>query len=51
MLNTNFTNSTGMHSNDNYSTAYDLAILSQYLINEFQSIIIYLPKPNLNGLE
>ena len=35
MLNTNFTNSTGMHSNDNYSTAYDIAILSQYLINEF----------------
>ena len=35
MLNTNFTNSTGMHSNDNYSTVYDIAILSQYLINEF----------------
>ena len=35
MLNTNFTNSTGMHSSDNYSTAYDIAILSQYLINEF----------------
>ena len=35
MLNTNFTNSTGMHNNENYSTAYDIAILSQYLINEF----------------
>ena len=35
MINTNFTNSTGMHSNDNYSTVYDIAILSQYLINEF----------------
>ena len=27
MLNTNFTNSTGMHSNDNYSTAYDLSLI------------------------
>ena len=35
MLNTNFTNSTGMHSKDNYSTVYDIAILSQHLINEF----------------
>ena len=33
--NSNFTNSTGMHNNDNYSTVYDIAILSQYLINEF----------------
>ena len=35
MLNTNFTNSTGMHSDDNYSTVYDIAILSQYLINNY----------------
>ena len=33
--NTNFTNSTGMHDKDNYSTAYDLAKISQYLINNY----------------
>ena len=27
MLNTNFTNSTGMHSKDNYSTVYDLSLI------------------------
>ena len=35
LKNTNFTNSTGMHNPKNYSTVYDLAILSQYLINNF----------------
>ncbi len=35
MTNTNFTNSTGMHDKNNFSTVYDLAILSQYLINNF----------------
>ena len=35
LRNTNFTNSTGMHSPKNYSTVHDLALLSQYLINEF----------------
>ncbi len=35
MTNTNFTNSTGMHNKNNFSTAYDLAILSQYLINNY----------------
>jgi len=35
LKNTNFTNSTGMHNSKNYSTVYDLALLSQYLINEF----------------
>ena len=35
MSNTNFTNSTGMHDKNNFSTAYDLAILSQYLINNY----------------
>tara|TARA_Y100000741_G_scaffold364354_1_gene355081 strand:+ start:2852 stop:3985 length:1134 start_codon:yes stop_codon:yes gene_type:complete len=33
--NTNFTNSTGMHNPKNYSTVHDIALLSQYLINEF----------------
>ena len=35
LKNTNFTNSTGMHNPKNYSTVHDLALLSQYLINEF----------------
>ena len=35
MKNTNFTNSTGMYDKDNYSTVYDIAILSMHLINEY----------------
>ena len=35
MANTNFTNSTGMHNENNFSTAYDLAILSKYLISNY----------------
>ena len=35
MTNTKFTNSTGMHDENNFSTAYDIAILSQYLINNY----------------
>ena len=35
MKNTNFTNSTGMYDKDNYSTVYDIALLSMYLIKEY----------------
>jgi D-alanyl-D-alanine carboxypeptidase (penicillin-binding protein 5/6) len=35
LMNTNFTNSTGMFDEDNYSTVYDIALLSRYLINNF----------------
>ena len=35
LMNTNFTNSTGMFHEDNYSTVYDIALLSRYLINSF----------------
>ena len=35
LMNTNFTNSTGMFHEDNYSTVYDIALLSKYLINNF----------------
>ena len=35
LSNTNFTNSTGMHDKDNYSTVYDLALISQHLINNY----------------
>ena len=35
LQNTNFTNSTGFFDEDNYSTVYDIALLSQYLINNF----------------
>ena len=33
--NTKFSNSTGMFDKNNYSTAHDLAIMSQYLINNY----------------
>jgi D-alanyl-D-alanine carboxypeptidase (penicillin-binding protein 5/6) len=35
LMSTNFTNSTGMFHEDNYSTVYDIALLSRYLINNF----------------
>jgi D-alanyl-D-alanine carboxypeptidase (penicillin-binding protein 5/6) len=35
LMNTNFTNSTGMFHEDNYSTVHDIALLSKYLINNF----------------
>ena len=35
LMNTNFTNSTGMFHENNYSTVYDIALLSRYLINKF----------------
>ena len=35
LMNTNFKNSTGMFHEDNYSTVYDIALLSRYLINKF----------------
>lgn len=38
MVNTHFTNSTGLPDPDHYSTAWDLAILSRALINEHPDI-------------
>lgn len=35
LVNTNFTNSTGMFHENNYSTVSDIALLSRYLINNF----------------
>ena len=35
LKNTNFANSTGMHSVKNYSTVADIAKMSQYLINQY----------------
>ena len=35
LKNTKFSNSTGMFDENNFSTAYDLAIMSQYLINNY----------------
>ncbi|MDG2416947.1 MAG: D-alanyl-D-alanine carboxypeptidase [Pelagibacterales bacterium] len=37
LMNTNFTNSTGMFHEDNYSTVHDIALLSRYLINNFKN--------------
>jgi D-alanyl-D-alanine carboxypeptidase (penicillin-binding protein 5/6) len=35
LKNTNFSNSTGMHSVKNYSTVNDIALMSQYMINNY----------------
>ena len=35
LVNTNFSNSTGMHSVKNYSTVQDIALMSQYMINNY----------------
>ena len=35
LMNTNFSNSTGMFHENNYSTVYDIALLSRYLINNY----------------
>ena len=35
LKNTNFSNSTGMHSVKNYSTVRDIALMSQYMINNY----------------
>ena len=35
LVNTNFSNSTGMHSVKNYSTVHDIALMSQYMINNY----------------
>ena len=35
LINTIFSNSTGMHSVKNYSTVQDIALMSQYMINNY----------------
>ena len=41
MNNTNFINSSGWPEDDHYSTAYDLAILSNAVIREFPNLYLY----------
>ncbi|MDC1060079.1 D-alanyl-D-alanine carboxypeptidase [Alphaproteobacteria bacterium] len=41
MLNTNFLNSSGWPVDNHYSTAYDLALLSNALIREFPDLYLY----------
>ena len=41
MRNTNFLNSSGWPEDNHYSTVYDLAILSNSLINEFPDLYLY----------
>ena len=36
MTSTNFSNSSGINDPDNYSTARDIALMSKYLISEYQ---------------
>ena len=38
MINTNFSNSSGIYSEDNYSTVSDIALMSVYLIKEFPEL-------------
>ena len=38
MINTNFSNSSGIYSKDNYSTVSDIALMSVYLIKEFPEL-------------
>ena len=41
MVNTNFSNSSGTYSQDNYSTVRDMALLSSYLINNYSQYYKY----------
>ena len=41
MNSTNFTNSSGIYHKDNYSTVRDIALLSSYLINNYQDYYKY----------
>lgn len=41
LKNTNFVNPYGFDHNDHYSSAYDMAIMSQYLINNYPEILQY----------
>ena len=38
MINTNFSNSSGIYSEDNYSTVSDISLMSVYLIKEFPEL-------------
>ena len=51
LVNTNFTNSSGINDPDNYSTVRDIAIMSKYLLKIIQVIMNTLKKPNLHGIE
>jgi D-alanyl-D-alanine carboxypeptidase (penicillin-binding protein 5/6) len=41
MINSNFSNSSGTYSQDNYSTVRDMALLSSYLINNYSQYYKY----------
>ncbi|MCL2415726.1 MAG: D-alanyl-D-alanine carboxypeptidase [Defluviitaleaceae bacterium] len=45
MIDTYFTNSVGLHNPENLSTAYDLAILARYLLQNHPEIINYSSRP------
>lgn len=46
MLNTNFKNSSGWPEIDHFSTAYDLALLSSFLIKNFPDLYYYFSEEN-----
>ena len=51
MYNTNFSNASGINDPDNYSTARDILIISEYLIRNFPDFTNILQKKNLHGIE
>ena len=51
MQNTNFTNSSGLNDPDNYSTARDILIMSNYLIKNYPDNINIFMNWNSHGTE
>ena len=50
MSNTNYTNSTGLHDSNHFSTPYDMTLLAKSLIRIFQISIIIFQRKNLPGM-
>jgi D-alanyl-D-alanine carboxypeptidase (penicillin-binding protein 5/6) len=51
LLNTNFSNSSGINHPQNFSTVRDIAIMSKYLIANYPKYYEYFKKLNLLGIE
>ena len=51
MMNTNFSNSSGINDPDNYSTVKDIMLMSNYLIKEHPKYYSWFKEKNLHGIE
>ena len=51
MVNSNFSNSSGINDPNNYSTVRDILIMSNYLIKEHPEFYEYFKEKNLHGKE